>query len=196
VRLNYAMHSFPAQGATVRGTVTLAGHWSQAKHETYVGDTRAVYRHSVHAARDDLGVDGTDEDRIVRYAQRTSDKPAAAGEHPLHPRPDARARGQPVRRPAHLNRHAAPTRRVAAHPRRRRLTCRRPSQWGRSESTSPMSWNLCHRSGFSLAEDTRRCVNIVSFVRAGQQVPGDRGAVSVSARAGAQAGLFSLGARR
>jgi hypothetical protein len=29
VRLNYAMHSFPAQGATVHGTATLAGHWSQ-----------------------------------------------------------------------------------------------------------------------------------------------------------------------
>ena len=67
------MHSFPAQGATVRGTATLAGHWSQAKQETYVGDTRAIYRHTVHLARDDLGTDGTDEDRIGRYAQRISD---------------------------------------------------------------------------------------------------------------------------
>ena len=73
VRLNYAMHSFPAQGATVRGTATLAGHWSQAKQETYVGDTRAVYRHSVHVAREDLGLDGTHEDRIARYAQRISE---------------------------------------------------------------------------------------------------------------------------
>ena len=72
VRLNYALHSFPAQGATVRGTATLAGHWSQAKQETYVGDTRAIYRHSVHVAREDLGLDGTDEDRVVRYAQRIS----------------------------------------------------------------------------------------------------------------------------
>jgi conjugative relaxase-like TrwC/TraI family protein len=73
VRLNYAMHSFPAQGATVRGTTTLAGHWSQAKRETYVGDTRAIYRHSVHVAREDLGVQGTDKDRIGRYAQRISE---------------------------------------------------------------------------------------------------------------------------
>jgi conjugative relaxase-like TrwC/TraI family protein len=73
VRLQYAMHSFPAQGATVQGTATLAGHWSQAKRETYVGDTRAVYRHSVHVAREDLGVDGGDEDRIVRYGQRISE---------------------------------------------------------------------------------------------------------------------------
>ena len=72
VRLNYALHSFPAQGATVRGTATLAGHWSQAKQQTYVGDTRAIYRHSVHVAREDLGTDGTDEDRIHRYAQRIS----------------------------------------------------------------------------------------------------------------------------
>ncbi len=73
VRLAYAMHSFPAQGATVQGTATLAGHWSQAKRETYVGDTRAVYRHTVHIAREDLGVDGTDEDRIARYAQRIAE---------------------------------------------------------------------------------------------------------------------------
>lgn len=72
VRLNYALHTFPAQGATVRGTATLAGHWSQAKQQTYVGDTRAIYRHSVHIAREDLGTDGTDEDRIGRYAQRIS----------------------------------------------------------------------------------------------------------------------------
>jgi hypothetical protein len=72
VRLNYAMHSFPAQGATLRGTAALAGHWSQARKETYVGDTRAVYRHTVHVAREDLGVDGTDEDRIARYGARIS----------------------------------------------------------------------------------------------------------------------------
>ena len=73
IRLNYALHSFPAQGATVHGTATLAGHWSQAKQETYVGDTRAIYRHTVHLAREDLGTDGTDEDRIDRYAQRISE---------------------------------------------------------------------------------------------------------------------------
>jgi conjugative relaxase-like TrwC/TraI family protein len=73
VRLNYALHSFPAQGATLHGTATLAGHWSQAKQETYVGDTRAIYRHTVHVAREDLGTDGTDEDRVNRYAQRISE---------------------------------------------------------------------------------------------------------------------------
>jgi hypothetical protein len=73
VRLAYAMHSFPAQGATVQGTATLAGHWSQAKRETYVGDTRAIYRHTVHVARENLGIDGTDEDRIGRYAQRITE---------------------------------------------------------------------------------------------------------------------------
>jgi hypothetical protein len=73
VRLNYAIHSFPAQGATVNGTATLAGHWSQAKQETYVGDTRAIYRHTVHIAREDLGTNGTDQERVHRYAQRISD---------------------------------------------------------------------------------------------------------------------------
>jgi conjugative relaxase-like TrwC/TraI family protein len=70
VRLNYAMHSFPAQGATVHAGATLAGHWSQAKRETYVGDTRAICHHTVHVAREDLGTDGTDQDRIDRHAQR------------------------------------------------------------------------------------------------------------------------------
>jgi hypothetical protein len=72
VRLNYALHSFPAQGATFRGSATLVGHWSQSKQETYVGDTRAIYRHTVHVAREDLGTEGTDENRIGRYAQRIS----------------------------------------------------------------------------------------------------------------------------
>lgn len=67
------MHSFAARGATIRATATLAGHWSQAKQETYVGDTRAIYRHTVHVAREDLGTSGTDEDRISRYAQRISE---------------------------------------------------------------------------------------------------------------------------
>ena len=86
VRLNYAFHSFPAQGATVHGTATLAGHWSQAKQQTYVGDTRAIYRHTVHLARDDLGTDGTDEDRIDRYAQRIAE-PTANGKQASAPRP-------------------------------------------------------------------------------------------------------------
>ena len=72
IRLNYALHSFPAQGATVHGTATLAGHWSQAKQETYVGDTRAIYRHTVHIGREELGTDSNENDRVNRYAQRIS----------------------------------------------------------------------------------------------------------------------------
>jgi conjugative relaxase-like TrwC/TraI family protein len=73
VRLNYAMHTFPAQGATLKATTTLAGHETQAKQATYVGDTRAVFHHTVHVAREDLGTHGTDEDRLARYAQRISE---------------------------------------------------------------------------------------------------------------------------
>ena len=87
IRLNYALHSFPAQGATVHGTATLAGHWSQAKQETYVGDTRAIYRHTVHVAREDLGTDGTDEHRVNRYAQRIAEnrQRQASIRSPLNP---------------------------------------------------------------------------------------------------------------
>jgi hypothetical protein len=73
VRLNYALHSFPAQGATLHATATLAGHWSQAKQESYVGDTRAIYRHTVHVAREDLGTEGTDDERILRFARRVAE---------------------------------------------------------------------------------------------------------------------------
>lgn len=109
VRLNYALHTFPAQGATVHGTATLAGNWSQAKQETYVGDTRAVYRHSVHIAREDLGSDGTDEDRIGRYAQRISENRQrhASIRHALDP---AAARRRTASPPARPRRHSDPRR--------------------------------------------------------------------------------------
>ena len=35
---------------------------------TYVADTRAVFGHTVHIAREDLGLDGTDDDRLSRLA--------------------------------------------------------------------------------------------------------------------------------
>ena len=121
IRLNYALHSFPAQGATVHGTATLAGHWSQAKQETYVGDTRAIYRHTVHLAREDLGTDGTDEDRIGRYAQRIS---ANRQRHASIRQPSTRTQQlavRPARTPTDaLARRpcpaAGPTRRVARDP--------------------------------------------------------------------------------
>ena len=92
VRLNYAMHSFPAQGATVRSTATLAGHWSQGKRETYVGDTRGDLpaQRARRARGPRLRRDRRRSDRSLRAADRR--EPPAAGQHPLGPRPGRAAR--------------------------------------------------------------------------------------------------------
>jgi hypothetical protein len=71
LRLAYAMHPSPAQGATVARTAAL-GHPVADRNATYVADTRARYGHKVHLAREDLGTDGTDEDRLARYAETIS----------------------------------------------------------------------------------------------------------------------------
>ncbi|HST38999.1 MAG TPA: MobF family relaxase, partial [Conexibacter sp.] len=70
LRLGYASHSFPLQGATVRGTAVLAGHESQGKEATYVGDTRGVYEHRVYIPREYLGMGNTDEERVKLYIER------------------------------------------------------------------------------------------------------------------------------
>lgn len=69
LRLAYASHTYPIQGATVTRSADLAGHWSQGKEGTYVANTRATESHSTHAARENLGTDGTDEDRKERLAK-------------------------------------------------------------------------------------------------------------------------------
>jgi conjugative relaxase-like TrwC/TraI family protein len=77
LRLAYAMHPNPAQGATVERTASL-GHPIADRNATYVADTRAIYHHTVHLARDDLGTDGTDVDRLQRHAQTISDSRSRA----------------------------------------------------------------------------------------------------------------------
>ena len=70
LRLAYAFHPFPLQGATVNDVGVLAGHWSQSKEATYVADTRARHGLHVHVDRESLGTNGSDEDRFKRYARR------------------------------------------------------------------------------------------------------------------------------
>ncbi|HWI72990.1 MAG TPA: MobF family relaxase, partial [Baekduia sp.] len=80
LRLAYAFHPFPLQGATVKDVGVLAGHWSQDKEGTYTADTRAQLALRVHVDRESLGADGTDDDRFARYARRvrTSQERAAS----------------------------------------------------------------------------------------------------------------------
>lgn len=70
LRLAYAGHPFPMQGATFDYVGSLWGHWSQRKEETYSGDTRARLWLDVHADRQSLGTQGNDNDRYERLAER------------------------------------------------------------------------------------------------------------------------------
>jgi hypothetical protein len=71
LRLAYAMHPNPAQGATVARTASL-GHPIADRNASYVADTRAKSGHSLHLSREDLGETGTDADRLERLAAITS----------------------------------------------------------------------------------------------------------------------------
>ena len=90
VRLAYAMHSFPAQGATVHGTATLAGHWSQAKQR----DLRRRHPRGVpaHRPRRPRGPRHRRHRRGPHRTLRAADRrePPAAREHPLRTRPHAK----------------------------------------------------------------------------------------------------------
>jgi conjugative relaxase-like TrwC/TraI family protein len=97
LRLVYACHTFPEQGATELGTAEL-GHAGQGKEGTYVAGTRAKFRHSVHLAREDLltleeldipGIVASiaEDEYFQRYAQKIERAQSRESSiaFPLHP---------------------------------------------------------------------------------------------------------------
>ena len=70
LRLAYAQHVYRQQGATVDRTVVLTGGWQTSKETAYVQATRARQGTDWHLARDQLGEEGQDPQRITRLAQR------------------------------------------------------------------------------------------------------------------------------
>ena len=70
LRLAYAQHVYRQQGATVDRAVVLTGGWQTSKETAYVQATRARHGTDWHLARDQLGEDGQDPERITRLAQR------------------------------------------------------------------------------------------------------------------------------
>lgn len=70
LRLAYAQHVYRQQGATVDRAVVLTGSWQTSKETAYVQATRARHGTDWHLARDQLGDEGQDADRITRLAQR------------------------------------------------------------------------------------------------------------------------------
>jgi ATP-dependent exoDNAse (exonuclease V) alpha subunit len=92
LRLAYAQHVYRQQGATVERSIVLTGGWQTSKETAYVQATRARYGTDWHIARDQLGNDRQDADRIKRLAQNMShsrrQKPSLA--HPELPGTDYR----------------------------------------------------------------------------------------------------------
>jgi hypothetical protein len=72
LRLAYTQHVYRQQGATVDRAVVLTGGWQTSKETAYVQATRARHGTNWHLARDQLGEEGHDPDRITRLAQRMS----------------------------------------------------------------------------------------------------------------------------
>jgi conjugative relaxase-like TrwC/TraI family protein len=72
LRLAYAQHVYRQQGATVERSVVLTGGWQTSKETAYVEATRARHGTTWYVARDQLGNDGQDADRIKRLAENMS----------------------------------------------------------------------------------------------------------------------------
>jgi ATP-dependent exoDNAse (exonuclease V) alpha subunit len=72
LRLAYAQHVYRQQGATVERSVVLTGGWQTSKESAYVQATRARNGTDWYLARDQLGQEGQDPDRITRLAERMS----------------------------------------------------------------------------------------------------------------------------
>jgi conjugative relaxase-like TrwC/TraI family protein len=70
LRLAYAQHVYRQQGATVERSVVLTGGWQTSKETAYVEATRARHGTTWFIARDDLGTEGQDPQRITRLAQK------------------------------------------------------------------------------------------------------------------------------
>jgi ATP-dependent exoDNAse (exonuclease V) alpha subunit len=72
LRLAYAQHVYRQQGATVERSIVLTGGWQASKETAYVEATRARHGTDWYIARDQLGNNGQDADRIKRLAQNMS----------------------------------------------------------------------------------------------------------------------------
>jgi conjugative relaxase-like TrwC/TraI family protein len=70
LRLGYAQHVYRQQGATVERSVVLTGGWQTSKESAYVQASRARGGTEWFLAREELGLEGQDERRINRLADK------------------------------------------------------------------------------------------------------------------------------
>lgn len=90
LRLGYAQHIHRAQGATVTRTLVVTGGWQTSKEPAYVEASRARQGTDWYVARQDLGTEGHDTDRIKRLAQHMNRSHAQTPSlaHPELPDPE------------------------------------------------------------------------------------------------------------
>jgi len=69
LRLAYAQHLYRQQGATVQRAVVVTGGWQTSQEGAYVQASRARDGTDWHVAREDLGTEGVDADRVGRLAE-------------------------------------------------------------------------------------------------------------------------------
>ncbi len=68
LRLSYAQHLYRQQGATVDRAVVVTGGWQTSQEGAYVQASRARAGTDWHVAREDLGTEGHDPERVSRLA--------------------------------------------------------------------------------------------------------------------------------
>ena len=69
LRLSYAQHLYRQQGATVDRSIVVTGGWQTSREGAYVQASRAREGTDRHVARDDLGAEGQDAERVSRLVQ-------------------------------------------------------------------------------------------------------------------------------
>ncbi len=70
LRLGYAQHVYRQQGATFERSIVLTGGWQTSKETAYVEASRARQATEWFLARDELGIEGQDERRVMQLAHR------------------------------------------------------------------------------------------------------------------------------
>lgn len=108
IRLGYAQHVYRQQGATVQRSVVLTGGWQTSKESAYVQATRARHGTDWYLARDQLGLEGQDPNRVRRLAEhmRNSRSQTPSLAHQVRADPD----WNPSRDPLRIHRILSPTR--------------------------------------------------------------------------------------
>ena len=106
LRLAYAQHAYRTQGATVTRALVVTGGWQTSRETGYVHATRSREGTDFYLAREDLGTDGHDPDRIERLATQMRNSraqiPSLAYELEQPDLPLPRARGRARHRAARV----------------------------------------------------------------------------------------------